>query len=286
MTWETIVGSQAPKPNSDLEEFLRLGEPLTTVMADHFFRAARFADSGKRKNVRIHYWKDRAALLQTRGGLLLPVGMGSQNDFPGVSRELRRKTGLFPRIRTIMGAEADVDTCRMVFSLHASDTVRYDLMQLPCHKFPPVQAPPAPGLAIARPTAENWRDLMQLQTAYEVEEVLLPGRVPVAAHSKAHLLESLTTQRVLVAVHGGRAIARVATNARGISTEQIGGVYTDPAWRRRGISRWLMSHLFQILAREGKNASLFVKKENEAALRLYYGMGFAFVSPFRISYYP
>lgn len=115
--------------------------------------------------------------------------------------------------------------------------------------------------------------------------MLLPGHRANPATSKATLTESLKKQIVLVAYHRGEAIARVATNAQGYQTAQIGGVYTDPAWRGRGLARWLMSKLIDTLTENGKNASLFVKEANVAALRLYDGLGFSFESNFRISYY-
>jgi predicted GNAT family acetyltransferase len=124
-----------------------------------------------------------------------------------------------------------------------------------------------------------------LQIAYEVEEVLLPGRSANPAVSKASLIESLKTQRVLIAYHRGQAVGRVATNARGYRTEQVGGVYTDPAWRRRGLARWLMSLLIAGITADGRDTSLFVKPHNAAALGLYEGLGFLFESHFRISYY-
>jgi predicted GNAT family acetyltransferase len=152
-------------------------------------------------------------------------------------------------------------------------------------RFPPVTAPPHPELRLIRPRPDQWRRLLQLQIAYEVEEVLLPGRSPNPATSRATLEHSLKTQTVLVATHQGSPVARVATNARGYTSEQIGGVYTDPVWRNRGVSRWLMAHLLDDLRRRTVNASLFVKLDNHPAQELYRSLGFSFESPFRISYY-
>ena len=136
-----------------------------------------------------------------------------------------------------------------------------------------------------QPSPSEWRRLLQLQIAYEVEEVLLPGRRPSLSTSKTSLTHSLNTQLVLVALYRGEAVARVATNARGYAGDQLGGVFTDPAWRGKGVARWLMTHLLAELQKTRRNASLFVKLDNGAARALYRSLNFLFESDFRISYY-
>ncbi|MFW5826714.1 MAG: GNAT family N-acetyltransferase, partial [Alkalispirochaeta sp.] len=113
----------------------------------------------------------------------------------------------------------------------------------------------------------------------------LPGHRPNPAASRAALLHSLEHQLVLVATYRDTVVARVATNARGYHGDQVGGVYTDPQWRNRGVARWLMSVLLAELQKEHRNASLFVKLDNQPAQELYRSLGFLFESPFRISYY-
>ncbi|TVR69654.1 MAG: GNAT family N-acetyltransferase [Spirochaetaceae bacterium] len=279
MSWETIGYRPAPR----LETFLRDHEPSTTGLSDHYRRSS--LDPRGRRGGRFLHLPDRAVLYQGPSGLFMPFAMDAVGPDLRERSQLKKRIGLFPRIRTVMGTEHDVQALDALLSPQVRDTVAYDLLYLPHHSFPSLLPPPLPELRIATPQPREWRALLQVQIAYEMEEVLLPGRTPVPAHSKAHLLDSLSNHLVLVALHRDQIIARVATNARGLRTDQIGGVFTLPEWRGRGVARWLMSHLLQRIGREKRDASLFVKQTNRTAQKLYRGMGFTFVSLYRISYY-
>lgn len=280
MSWETI----GHRPAAVLEDYLCRHEPLTTGLSDHFRRSP--LDHRGRRGGRFHYLPDSAVVYQAPSGLFLPFALDHLDSDSRAKRRLKKRTGFFPRTRTIIGTDRDVYLLAALLSLVDRDSVTYDLLHLPHNLYPAPFPAPVAGLQIATVPAEQWRSLLHLQMAYEAEEVLLPGRSVVPAHSKAYLLDSLSNQLVLVALYRDQVIARVATNARGFHTDQIGGVYTDPAWRGRGVARWLMGHLLYRLAREKRDASLFVKQSNRAAQNLYRGMGFTFVSLYRISYYP
>jgi uncharacterized protein len=269
-----------------LERFLESREPAATVVSDRV-RHGDF-DRRLRSGGRCYYVPGDALVYQGPAGFLAPVGVSDLVDAERRTRllaDVRRLMGATPRVQSIMGARADVVLLQEAVSSRAVHVVDYDLLALSWTRFPPVIPAPHPELRIMRPRREHWRRLLQLQMAYEVEEVLLPGRSPIPASSRASLEHSLTTQTVLVATHQGSPIARVATNARGYTGEQIGGVYTDPVWRNRGVSRWLMTHLLADLRERKLDASLFVKLDNRPAQELYRSLGFSFESPFRISYY-
>jgi GNAT superfamily N-acetyltransferase len=269
-----------------LERFLASREPAATVVSDRV-RHTDF-DRRLRNGGRCYYVPGTALVYQGPGGFLAPVGIDALEDIERrthLMADIRRLVGANLRIHSIMGARGDVSLLQETFASRAIHVVDYDLLALPWMRFPPVTAPPHPELRLIRPRPDQWRRLLQLQIAYEVEEVLLPGRSPNPATSRATLEHSLKTQTVLVATHQGSPVARVATNARGYTSEQIGGVYTDPVWRNRGVSRWLMAHLLDDLRRRTVNASLFVKLDNHPAQELYRSLGFSFESPFRISYY-
>lgn len=271
------------RPSPELEHFLRQNEPVATVMSDRYLRYP--LDRRGKRGGRFHFHKNAATLYQGPGGFFFPARLGRFSDDPETNSGLRRRLGSFVRIRTVMGTNADVEALIALVGTYPGESVEYELLRLTAAAVPPIPPPPIADLFLEQPPVSEWRSLLDLQMAYEREEVLLPGRLPIAAHSKAHLIESLTSQVVLVARRRGTVVARVATNARGFQTDQIGGVFTDPALRGRGIARWLMIHLLHRLAREQRNASLYVKCSNRAARRLYQGLGFEFVSPFRISYY-
>ena len=163
--------------------------------------------------------------------------------------------------------------------------MEYHLLARESGSFEPVEPPPGLGLRVVRPRRGDWRRLLPLHIAYETEEVLLPGQRLNPNVSRSSLIESLAHQLVLVALRGNEPVARVATNARGFRNDQIGGVYTVPDLRGRGVARWLMGCLLSYIAADSHGASLFVKTHNEAALKLYDTLGFTFVCPFRIGYF-
>jgi predicted GNAT family acetyltransferase len=84
---------------------------------------------------------------------------------------------------------------------------------------------------------------------------------------------------------GGVPVAKAGTNARGFTTDQIGGVFTRPDLRHRGAARAVMTALLEHVRRDRRQACLFVKKDNAPAIRLYLGLGFDVRGEYRISYY-
>ncbi len=282
-TWQVIAHHEA----AALERFLAASEPASVVMSEKL-RHGRL-DRTLRNGGRFYYLPDAAVVYHGPGGFFYTAGFASALRRHGaridLQDELRRATGSFVRLHSIMGNREDVELLADSFASTPRHSIDYALLSLDWRRFPPPDSPPDPGLRIVQPSPSEWRRLLQLQIAYEVEEVLLPGRSPSLSTSKTSLTHSLNTQLVLVAVYRGEAIARVATNARGYAGDQLGGVFTDPAWRGKGVARWLMTHLLTEMQKTRRNASLFVKLDNEAAQALYRSLNFLFESDFRISYY-
>lgn len=272
----------ARHPAGDLRQFLADREPRSTVMSERLRNGP--LDRQVRSGGRFFFNDEHgAAVYQGPGGFFYPEGL-AETPAP-VRYALAERLGAHRRLHSIMGTTVEVDSLEELIRGRATSRVDYELRALAASAFPPSAAPPVSGLAVARPRPGAWRRLLPLQMAYEIEEVLLPGHQPNVAVSRATLIDSLENQIVLVAVVDEAIVARVATNARGYRCAQVGGVYTDPAWRGRGIARWLMVELFRQLAKDGVCASLFVKVDNAAARRLYDSLGFLFESAFRISYY-
>lgn len=282
MEWKLIGRPGA----TALEQFLSAEEPAAVVVSERV-RGGNL-DRRLRNGGRCFHLHGVAAVYQGPGGFLAPIGLerlAQLGNAATLLHQLRRGLGTFVRCHSIMGRTRDVEILQDLVGGRPRHVIDYQLLSLRWAGYPPPGPPPTPGMTLTRPRPSAWKELMPLQMAYEVEEVLLPGREPQAAQSRAALAASLEHQRVLIARLNGQIIARVATNARGFQGDQIGGVYTDPGWRQRGVSRWLMTHLLADLRRDERHASLFVKDDNRPARELYRSLGFSFVSPFRISYY-
>lgn len=145
--------------------------------------------------------------------------------------------------------------------------------------------PVSQGIHIRLCDEKDAQSLLDLQEGYEREEVIPPGEAYHRTACLAALSLTLSRQIVLAAFSSSVAIAKAGTNARGFNWDQIGGVYTDPKWRRKGLSEALIRGLVCDRLHAGRKVALFVKPENHAARSLYTKIGFSPVSPFRIVYY-
>jgi predicted GNAT family acetyltransferase len=85
-----------------------------------------------------------------------------------------------------------------------------------------------------------------------------------------------------MACAGDEAIGKVNTNARGMYFDQIGGFYVKKEWRSMGIGTNLLQYLLRRIEAEDRNAVLFVRHDNLAALRVYRHLGFLAVGEYAI----
>ena len=140
------------------------------------------------------------------------------------------------------------------------------------------------GISVHRATGSDLNRLMPLRKAYEIEEVLLNPENFIESACRRRFAATISEQAVFFAEKTGSPIAKSCINASGIDWLQIGGVYTLPEYRSRGISAMLMVALAEYAVSVRKNLTLFVKKDNIAAAKLYFNCGFIKNDNFRISY--
>jgi predicted GNAT family acetyltransferase len=145
--------------------------------------------------------------------------------------------------------------------------------------------PATPGLTIRRTVASDLDALTPLQEAYEREEVLTAIHEFNQAACRASLARAIDRQLMFAAVEGGVIVGKAGTNARGFRVDQVGGVYTLPERRGRGVAGALMAALLAQIEGSGKTASLFVKPCNAPALSLYRRLGFADIGDYRADYF-
>ena len=141
------------------------------------------------------------------------------------------------------------------------------------------------ALSIERATENDLTELFPLQLDYEHTEVAYEGRPINPAVCKLSLRARLTTGYIYKVSADGRIVAKAGTNAQGFHWFQIGGVYTLPAYRNKGLAAATVAHLINTHSAEAHGFALFVKTANTAALRVYEKLGFEQCGPFRMSYW-
>ena len=140
-------------------------------------------------------------------------------------------------------------------------------------------------LSIERATENDLTELFPLQLDYENTEVAYEGRPINPAVCKLSLRARLTTEYIYKVSADGHIVAKAGTNAQGFHWFQIGGVYTLPAYRNKGLAAAAVAHLINIHSAEAHGFALFVKTANTAALRVYEKLGFEQCGRFRMSYW-
>lgn len=167
--------------------------------------------------------------------------------------------------------------------------VDYYLMRCnkPCTDtfFQTAQAKLNAALSIERATENDLTELFPLQLDYENTEVAYEGRPINPAVCKLSLRARLTTEYIYKVSVDGHIVTKAGTNAQGFHWFQIGGVYTLPAYRNKGLAAAAVAHLINTHSAEAHGFALFVKTANTAALRVYEKLGFEQCGLFRMSYW-
>jgi ribosomal protein S18 acetylase RimI-like enzyme len=224
-----------------------------------------------------------ALIIQSKRNLL-PVFCGGREIPP--PQFLYGIFGAAP-IHSVQGLLEEVETLQNhmePFGLYASENIDYELMSI---DQPPVAGSGGPaGMVLRRPQYTDMNALAALHAAYEREEVLPRGAVFYPASSRMNAERIFTHQQVRAAELGGRLVGKINTSAASFSRWQIGGVYVHPDYRGLGIASRMAAEFVRSLIIQGRGVSLFVKKTNFAARRVYRRLGFTALADYRIAYYP
>lgn len=143
----------------------------------------------------------------------------------------------------------------------------------------------AQGLLYRAATRDDARFMLDIQCAYEVEEVLCSTLDLDSWQTLARLEIQLKKHRVYLAQTASEAVAKAGTNALSWGYAQIGGVYTAPIWRNKGVARQLVSLLVEECRSCGLGTCLFVKQDNLPARRVYDWLGFEACGELQIVYF-
>ncbi|MFP3040854.1 GNAT family N-acetyltransferase [Treponema primitia] len=225
-----------------------------------------------------------SAVLLRFGGMLFPVFGSTRN--PPLPRFIKSFLGRIS-IRAVLGMldEAELlETALASRGYHAAEHRNYDLMTLDSQSGWENCSGPQ-ELVLRKPGFTDMDLLYPLQAAYEKEEVLPKDTAfnPVAC--RCNLSKILTREQSLIACLGTRIVGKINTNAASFSRVQIGGVYVLPEYRGQGIGRRMTAAFVGELIKAGRGLTLFVKKDNPAAQKIYRQLGFKTIGDYRISYY-
>ena len=238
-----------------------------------------------------HVWRlagpeaDIASLIIHSQRTLFPV-FGEKKHIP-VPRFLNRFLGRVP-IHALQGLCDDTELLETIMESQgyfAAERNDYFLMSLDyAPELDALKSGPA-GLVLRPPLPEDEEYLFALQAAYEQEEVLPANKVFNPSASRLGLRQILSRERVLVAVLDCQVAGKINTSAQSFTRYQIGGVYVRPDCRGLGIGLKMTAVFTRKLLSLGKGITLFVKRNNAAACKVYRRAGFNVLADYRITYY-
>jgi predicted GNAT family acetyltransferase len=165
------------------------------------------------------------------------------------------------------------------------DRIDYDLMTLDKQPFHECFCRGPSDLVLRMPAQDDADELYRLQAAYEEEEVIPRGGSFYPAACRKTLEKLLKSDQILIACLGKKIVGKININAVSFTRCQIGGVYVRPEYRGLGIAVKMSAVFLKKLTAEGRGITLFVKKRNSAARKVYLRLGFEIRGDYRISYY-
>jgi predicted GNAT family acetyltransferase len=169
--------------------------------------------------------------------------------------------------------------------LSAAEKTDYDLMCIDSMPQENYGLYGTANLIIRKPQFTDMNALAALQAAYEQEEVVPSLSEFSPAVSRLNTERLFAKEQMLVAELDGRLIGKINTNAVTFTRYQVGGVYVHPEHRGRNIGLRMAGEFVSSLVAQGRGISLFVKKSNICARRLYQRIGFTIIGDYRINYY-
>ena len=202
-------------------------------------------------------------------------------------RFLSRFLGKVP-IHALQGLREDAELLETLMEdqgYFASERIDYELMSLDDTPGSGVLRSGPVNLVLRCPQPGDEEALFALQSAYEQEEVLPANAVFDPAVSRLNLQHILSRERVLVAELDGQVVGKINTSAESFTRYQIGGVYVRPDCRGLGIGANMTAVFARNLLALERGITLFVKKRNTAACKVYRRAGFSVLADYRITYY-
>jgi predicted GNAT family acetyltransferase len=226
-----------------------------------------------------------SALLINSRSTIIPVLCGKKEiPRPGFLKEFIKKN----KIHSAQGQKEDtliLEKEMKQMGAQPADTYDYDLMSLDRQPNQKSFSSGPSNLVLRTPRLTDLDAIAPLQAAYEQEEVLPSGSSFSPVASRINLANIIANGQILSAEICGRLVGKININAVSFTRYQVGGVYVHPDFRGLGIARRMAAEFTSSLIKTGRGVTLFVKKSNFQAQRLYSGLGFTVSGDYRITYY-
>lgn len=220
-------------------------------------------------------------MMITSGGIILPMFSETSPSGLVINEMLKLITDYKKNIFCILGVSRDTKTVNNFLGYSVSTKIEYVLLKEDKSTIFEIEKI---FFKIKKAKKRDALQLFPLEKEYLLEEVLIGASELNQRAALLNLQKTCDTQIVFYALSGKKIIAKVNTNGKGIGYNQIGGVYTKPEFRNRGVSTNIMKILLNEIHISGRKAVLYVKKNNKPALALYRKLGFHIIDEY-MAYY-
>jgi uncharacterized protein len=232
--------------------------------------------SGKNGDLKavIVYWKNN----------ILPVLCGHIEALDDFYKEFLSSK----KIHSIQGLKTEVMALEKEITKdrgEPKDVIDYHLMSLDTPPKKKNISSNITNLRLVTPKMSDIDALAPLQAEYEKEEVLPKGSAFSPAASRVNTANIIAKGQVLAAEIDGKFVGKINVSAVSFTRFQVGGVYVYPDFRGRGIAGAMAYEFISSLISQGRGVTLFVRKSNISACRLYKSLGFKNINDYLIIYY-
>jgi ribosomal protein S18 acetylase RimI-like enzyme len=233
------------------------------------------------------YKKDTelSALIINSRSTLFPVLCGENKMFgiPFLKNFLKKK-----KLHSVQGLTNEVHVLENALEKQGmviDDIFDYDLMSVDSLSLKRNSLPVPKGLVLRKPQLTDVDAIAPLQAGYEKEEVLPKGSTFNPASSRINITNIISKGQILAAEMNGKLVGKINVSAVSYTRYLVGGVYVHPDFRGLGIAKRMAEKFIEALVSQDKGVTLFVKKNNIPAKKIYTGLGFKTIGDYRITYY-
>jgi predicted GNAT family acetyltransferase len=191
------------------------------------------------------------------------------------------------KLHSVQGLTREVQILENVLGrigMTACEIFDYDLMSL---DNPPltIKASEPENLVLRVPQMIDLDAAAPLQAGYEMEEVLPKGASFSPAVSRINLSGIIAKRQILAAQINGKLVGKINVSSVSFTRYLVGGVYVHPDFRGIGIAKRMTERFTASLISQGMGVTLFVKKNNVPARKIYSDLGFKKTGDYRITYF-